>query len=187
MKGIEKIVKGAMQDAEREIEREKVMKADWDQAPEWATMFGLAGIKETPVWYSLKQYQHTSSHRIFSFDEGSGYSLGEIKKLEIRPAKPEPQAWGGDSEPDAYMCPAGCGCLWLDNGDDTMSLYGPKSQSCDVCEMEPLKRMVPVKALRTKEQRDKDELNQIIDAAMRSGDGDAAAAIIAAGWRKGDS
>lgn len=32
------------------------------------------------------------------------------------------------------MCPAGCGCLWRDNSDGTMSLAGPNSRSCYACE-----------------------------------------------------
>lgn len=67
-----------------------------------------------------------------------------------------------DGDADAYMCPAGCGCLWRDNGDDTMSLYGPRSQSCDVCEPLPLDRMVPVKTLRTPEQRLRDEMEETL-------------------------
>lgn len=44
----------------------------------------------------------------------------------------------------AYACPAGCGCLWRDNGDETMSLYGPNSKSCDVCEFLGLEDLIPV-------------------------------------------
>lgn len=50
-----------------------------------------------------------------------------------------PAAWqAGSGEAVAYACPAGCGCLWRDNGDETMSLYGLNSKSCDVCEWLPL-------------------------------------------------
>ena len=35
------------------------------------------------------------------------------------------------------MCPNGCGCLWRNNEDGTMSLYGTNSKSCEVCEFLP--------------------------------------------------
>lgn len=100
----------------------------------------------------------------------------------------KPQAPEWDGEPDAYLCPAGCGCLWRDNGDETMSLYGPRSQSCEVCEPLPLDRLVPVKKLRTKEQRERDELIAVLGGNWLNSDMDQLAdAIIAAGWRKGGS
>lgn len=46
--------------------------------------------------------------------------------------------------PDLTMCPAGCGCLWRDNGDGTMSLFGPNSRSCSVCEPLAWDRLVPL-------------------------------------------
>ncbi len=45
-----------------------------------------------------------------------------------------------------YMCPTGCGCLWKDNRDETMSLFGPNSKSCDVCESLSLNELVPLYA-----------------------------------------
>lgn len=45
-----------------------------------------------------------------------------------------------------YLCPAGCGCTWRDNGDGSMSLYGPSSRSCAACETMPLSKLVPVYA-----------------------------------------
>lgn len=52
-------------------------------------------------------------------------------------------------KPYAYACPAQCGCLWRDNGDTppvgkTMSLFGPRSQSCAVCEPLPLSKLLPL-------------------------------------------
>lgn len=44
----------------------------------------------------------------------------------------------------AYLCPAGCGCTWRDNGDGSMSLYGPSSRSCAVCETMPLSKLLPL-------------------------------------------
>lgn len=46
--------------------------------------------------------------------------------------------------PLAYLCPAGCGCTWRDNGDGSMSLYGPSSRSCAACETMPLSKLLPV-------------------------------------------
>jgi hypothetical protein len=51
---------------------------------------------------------------------------------------------GGRGETVAYMCPSNCGCLWRDNGDGTMSLFGPNSKSCLTCEFLPLSRLVPL-------------------------------------------
>lgn len=47
-------------------------------------------------------------------------------------------------EPWAYLCPSGCGCTWRDNKDNTMSLFGPNSKSCEVCEKLPLSQLVPL-------------------------------------------
>lgn len=49
-------------------------------------------------------------------------------------------------EPVAHMCPAGCGCLWRDNKDGSMSLFGPNSTSCEVCERTPLDGLAKVYA-----------------------------------------
>jgi hypothetical protein len=46
--------------------------------------------------------------------------------------------------PVAYACPSRCGCIWRDNEDGTMSLFGPNSKSCLVCEFLPLTRLVPL-------------------------------------------
>jgi len=45
----------------------------------------------------------------------------------------------------AYMCPNNCGCLWRDNKDGTMSLFGPNSRSCSVCEFLPLAKLIPLR------------------------------------------
>ena len=47
-------------------------------------------------------------------------------------------------EPFAYVCPANCGCMWRDNKDGSMSLFGKRSQSCEVCEPLPLSELVPL-------------------------------------------
>lgn len=41
-------------------------------------------------------------------------------------------------------CPDKCGCLWRNNCDGTMSLYGKNSKSCDVCEKLPWSGLVPL-------------------------------------------
>ena len=48
----------------------------------------------------------------------------------------------GNQKPFAYGCPAGCGCLWRDNEDGTMSLFGASSISCNACESQPLQGLV---------------------------------------------
>ena len=50
------------------------------------------------------------------------------------------------AEPFAYACPAKCGRLWRDNKDGSMSLFGPKSNSCVVCEPMGLDQLVKVYA-----------------------------------------
>lgn len=51
-----------------------------------------------------------------------------------------------DAKPVAYLCPVGCGCTWRDNGDGSMSLFGHKSQSCQICEYMPLAKLMPLYA-----------------------------------------
>jgi hypothetical protein len=48
------------------------------------------------------------------------------------------------SEPVAYFCPHGCGCLWRENRDGSMSLYGRNSKSCEKCERLPLNSLLPL-------------------------------------------
>jgi hypothetical protein len=43
-----------------------------------------------------------------------------------------------------YECPAGCGCLWRDNGDGTMSLLNGGQKSCAQCESMPLASLNPL-------------------------------------------
>lgn len=56
------------------------------------------------------------------------------------------QRFGNPEQPRpiAYVCPAGCGCMWRDNRNGTMSMYGPNSQSCDVCDPMILSELTPV-------------------------------------------
>lgn len=49
-------------------------------------------------------------------------------------------------EPVAYFCPVGCGCLWRDNKDGSMSLFSGKHRSCEVCENTPLDQLTPLYA-----------------------------------------
>lgn len=70
-----------------------------------------------------------------------------------------------EQEPEAYMCPAGCGCLWRDNKDGSMSLYGSKSQSCDVCEYLPLGELEPVVRLPPKSCTDENYPHERASAA----------------------
>lgn len=41
----------------------------------------------------------------------------------------------------AYLCPAGCGCVWRDNRDGSMSLMSGQEKSCGVCEFLPLAKL----------------------------------------------
>lgn len=43
------------------------------------------------------------------------------------------------------LCPAGCGCVWRDNFDGTMSL-GMNQRSCKVCEFKPFAELIPLYA-----------------------------------------
>lgn len=43
------------------------------------------------------------------------------------------------------LCPAGCGCVWRDNFDGTMSL-GMNQRSCKVCESKPWRDLIPLYA-----------------------------------------
>ena len=43
------------------------------------------------------------------------------------------------------LCPAGCGCLWRDNFDGTMSL-GYNQRSCKTCEPLPFDKLIPLYA-----------------------------------------
>ena len=52
-----------------------------------------------------------------------------------------------DNFPYAYACPEGCGCIWRDNHDGSMSLFGPNSKSCKVCEYLPLDKLTPLTVL----------------------------------------
>lgn len=45
-----------------------------------------------------------------------------------------------------YVCPAGCGCKWRDNGDGTMSLFDRNQASCRICEPLALSELIPVAA-----------------------------------------
>lgn len=47
-------------------------------------------------------------------------------------------------QPFAYVCPVLCGCMWRNNGDGTMSLFGKRSQSCEICEPLSLDKLVPL-------------------------------------------
>lgn len=124
------------------------MSIDWSKAPEGALYFDTA----SELFFDEEGYYTPDGERRPS------YNLKRVPPRFIpRPTKTE---WV-DGLPDAYACPAGCGCLWRDNGDDTMSLYGPQSQSCDVCEPLPMSRLVPVKFLCTEAEKLREELYRL--------------------------
>lgn len=68
----------------------------------------------------------------------------EYEALQAAVAATEGPEKNNIGRPTIYMCPAGCGCLWKDNLNGTMSLYGSNSQSCDVCEWLPLGDLTPL-------------------------------------------
>lgn len=57
-------------------------------------------------------------------------------------AQPAP----AEDAPVAYMCPDadGCGCLWRENRNGTMSLYNGNQKSCAACEPMPLAKLTPL-------------------------------------------
>lgn len=73
--------------------------------------------------------------------------------VEPRPVEPSAAAYASRRNPPrhgmqfvALMCPAKCGCVWRDNHDGTMSLFGPNSKPCDVCEQAAIDDLIPVYA-----------------------------------------
>lgn len=74
--------------------------------------------------------------------------MTKLLTTSLRKSAPLPTAEGFDAragqEPFAYACPANCGCIWRDNGDGTMSLFGKHSASCEVCEPLPLAELIPL-------------------------------------------
>lgn len=153
-------------------------------SPEWKDWKIAPG--SWPYWMLERMHRETGR---MSYDNPVKGIIRDLWAQVSNPSRQEVQEnllKTSDEKPDAYMCRAGCGCLWRDNGDDTMSLYGPKSQSCDVCEMEPLKNLIPVKKLLTKEQRDRNSLTETIAEAERLGLNKQGISnmVWAAGWRK---
>lgn len=59
------------------------------------------------------------------------YMQGREKQQPVQPLLSDEQM---ETEYKYATCPAGCGCLWRDNRDGTMSLAGRNSHSCDACE-----------------------------------------------------
>lgn len=120
--------------------------------PDGATHYLVGSNSPWRKWEGSREFLFDDHHDIWrqcitSWSVHKWRSEGKTLISRPSPAAPE---WDGD--PDAYMCPAGCGCLWRDNHNGTMSLYGPNSESCDVCEPLPLNQLVPVKAVKTQEE-----------------------------------
>lgn len=97
-----------------------------------------------------------------------------------RPAKPEPKEWQEsilDRIGELGNQVHNLGCNWQ-NDEDISEELGKIS-----VQLWELQKQAHI---RTQAERDKAELNQIIDAAMRHGDGDVASAIVEAGWIRGE-
>lgn len=83
--------------------REQLRDPDWwdREAPEWAKSYGTAGALAIPVWFNLKQYQHVrgvQAHRVFEFESGGCFELGDITKVASRPTNPAAPEWDGEGE-----------------------------------------------------------------------------------------
>ncbi len=48
----------------------------------------------------------------------------------------------GSAQGVKYVC-GRCGCMWRDNGDETMSLYDQDQRSCSVCEFQGIAELIP--------------------------------------------
>ena len=68
----------------------------------------------------------------------------EKKIIEEIERVADPVAAQPQGDPAAYICQAGCGCLWRDNKDGSMSLFNGRQKSCEVCEVTPLAKMTPL-------------------------------------------
>jgi hypothetical protein len=67
---------------------------------------------------------------------------GPLDQIPAEGAAPTAAQAAGRSV--AYRCPSGCGCLWRDNNDGTMSLLDGRQKSCPVCERMPLRELEPM-------------------------------------------
>lgn len=83
-----------------------------------------------------------SALRILAKDIQSGDGVANQCMREVADRLEELNKAQG--KPVAWMCPNKCGCLWRDNKDGTMSLFGQNSRSCAVCEALPLDGMTPL-------------------------------------------
>lgn len=78
------------------------------------------------------------------FGFGAGWTEGTPYTPPVKSSGALPRSWNGKNKPLA-LCPASCGCLWVNNEDGTMSLFGGNnSKSCDECEMLPWDKLLPV-------------------------------------------
>lgn len=114
----------------------------------------LTAAKERIRWLSRRLESHHADllkiHRVAAHVAGvepptddDHLTVKRVKQMAMLINQlSEPKAGSGVAA--AYACPVGCGCLWRDNHDGTMSLYGPRSQSCDVCEPLPLDELLPL-------------------------------------------
>lgn len=170
----------------------------WDEnAPEWARSFGLAGIPRNPVFFNLKQYKYLEGNRReVDFGETHTYSLGDIEYVASRPTK-QSQEWNGEGLPPVGSTQRDCELVGIHGDVEQFEVVAHRNGAAIVyvplddnggdafpaipCDFRPL---------RTKEQRERDELAVTIWSAIgcvKSDSYKVADAIIAAGWHKADA
>jgi hypothetical protein len=76
--------------------------------------------------------------------EHVGFKSRDRLIADVQAMLPRPTAVGAGDLVKAYQCPAGCGCMWRDNRDGTMSLFDGEQKSCAVCEPMPLAKLAPM-------------------------------------------
>lgn len=174
----------------------------WDEnAPEGATHYRAPG-----GMYYGGFYKREPDGEWYFFVDAQWEFLEKPEKsaahpLTPRPTKPQPQEWDGEGLP-----PVGCECELL-RGRLTEPKWVPIKvtgrgervtvfRRLSAAGFEEITEADPdeFRPLRTKEQRERDDLKEIIRAAYLEGASThiggieaATDAIIAAGWRKGDS
>jgi hypothetical protein len=110
---------------------------------------GAARIQSNRDWHRL--YADHDEGCVFDADDHvlmypaqAGYLVQIAEDWNRRAEGAAPTAAQAAGRSVAYRCPSGCGCLWRDNNDGTMSLLDGRQKSCPVCERMPLRELEPM-------------------------------------------
>lgn len=134
-------------------------KVDWKLAPDWATVYGVVGVSEMPVFANKRKYMYVGDVITYEFNDNNR-SMDAIRLIEYRPNEQEEKpvytkefiVGGGKNIPHAWQK---CRVLFEGNKYIVVENENGKEFSRKKCK-------ITIRDIETSEERAIDDLEEFL-------------------------